>query len=64
MYSKANVVRGIQPGVLLNLCRKVAGSIPEEVTEFCNLSNPSSRTIDPGVDSASNRNEYQEYFWG
>jgi hypothetical protein len=26
-------------------CRKVAGSIPDEVTGFVNYSNPSSRTI-------------------
>ena len=26
--------------------------------------NPSGRTVGPGVDSASNRNEYQEYFLG
>ena len=26
--------------------------------------NPSGRTMSPGVDSASNRNEYQEYFLG
>jgi hypothetical protein len=25
---------------------------------------PSGRTMAPGVDSASNRNEYQEYFLG
>jgi hypothetical protein len=27
---------------------------------FCNLPNPSGRTMALGVDSASNRNEYQE----
>jgi hypothetical protein len=32
--------------------------VPDEV-EFFNLPNPSSRTMDLGVDSASNRNEYQ-----
>jgi hypothetical protein len=26
--------------------------------------NPSGRTVAPGVDSVSNRNEYQEYFFG
>jgi hypothetical protein len=41
--------------------RKVAGSIPDEVIRFFNLPNISSRT---GVDSASNRNEYQESSWG
>jgi hypothetical protein len=37
--------------------RNVAGSIPVEVIVFFNLRNP-------GFDSASNRNEYQECFWG
>jgi hypothetical protein len=37
--------------------RKVAGSIPNDVTGFFKLANPSSR---PRVDSASNRNEYQK----
>jgi hypothetical protein len=31
---------------------------------FFNWPNPSSRTMAPGVDSASNRNEYQEDSWG
>jgi hypothetical protein len=42
--------------------RKVAGSIPVEVIGFFNWSNPSN--YGPGVDSASNRNEYQESSWG
>jgi hypothetical protein len=32
------------------------GSIPDEVIGFLNWSNPSS----PGVNSASNKNEYQD----
>jgi hypothetical protein len=40
--------------------RKVAGSIPDEDTGFFNWPNPYSRTMALGVDSASNRNEYQE----
>jgi hypothetical protein len=40
--------------------RKVAGSIPDEVNGFLNWPNPSSSA----VDSASNRNEYQESSWG
>jgi hypothetical protein len=36
--------------------RKVSGSIPDEVTGFFNLPNPSSRTYSTGVDSASNIN--------
>jgi hypothetical protein len=38
--------------------RKVAGSSLDEM-DFLNLPNPSGCT-GPGVDSASNRNEYQE----
>jgi hypothetical protein len=37
--------------------REVAGSIPDR-------HNPSGRTMTHGYDSASNRNEYQEYFLG
>jgi hypothetical protein len=37
--------------------RKVAGSIPDGVIGIFHCHNP-------GVDSASNRNEYQEYFLG
>ena len=31
---------------------------------FSLICNPSERTYGPGVDSAPNRNEYQEYFLG
>jgi hypothetical protein len=31
---------------------------------FFNLLKPFSSTMGPGVDSASNKNEYQESFWG
>ena len=44
--------------------RKVAGSIPDGVIGIFHWHNPSSRTMVLGVDSASNRNEYQEYFLG
>ena len=44
--------------------RKVAGSIPAGVSGFFIDVNPSDRTMAPGVESASNRNEYQEYFLG
>jgi hypothetical protein len=37
---------------------------PMRSLDFFNLPNPSSRTVAPGVDSASDRNEYQEYSWG
>jgi hypothetical protein len=36
---------------------------PDEVN-FFNWPNLSSRTMALGVDSASNRNEYQEFSWG
>jgi len=43
--------------------RKVAGSIPAGVSGFfIELFIPIAH--DPGVDSASNRNGYQEYFLG
>jgi hypothetical protein len=44
--------------------RKVAGSIPDGVSGIFHLHNPSDRTMALAVDSASNRNEYQEHFWG
>jgi hypothetical protein len=45
--------------------QKVAVSSPDKVIGFFfNLLNPCSRTYGPGVDSASNRNEYQEYSEG
>jgi len=44
--------------------RNVAGSIPADVSEFfINIKSFRSR-YGPGVYSASNRNEYQEYFLG
>jgi len=39
--------------------RKVAGSIPDGVIGVFHW-----KSYGPGVDSASNRNEYQEYFVG
>ena len=42
--------------------RKLAGSIPDDVIGIFHLHNPS--LCDPGVDSASNINEYQEHFLG
>ena len=44
--------------------QKVAGSIPDGVIGIFHWHNPSGRTMALGVDSASNRNEYQEYFLG
>jgi len=44
--------------------RKVAGSIPAGVSRFFIDINSFRSHYDPGVDSASNRNEYKEYFLG
>ena len=40
------------------------GSIPDGVIGIFHSHNPSGRTTALEVDSASNRNEYQEYFLG
>jgi len=42
--------------------RVIAGSIPGGVTGIFHWLNPSGPTYSPGFDSASNRNEHQEYF--
>jgi hypothetical protein len=44
--------------------RKVAGSILDGVIGIFHRYNPFGCTNNTGVDSASNRNEYQEYFLG
>ena len=44
--------------------RKVAGSIPAGVSAFFIDIKSFRSHYGPGVDSASNRNEYQEYFLG
>jgi hypothetical protein len=44
--------------------RSVSGSIPDGVTGIFHWHNLSGRTMTPGVDSVSNRNEYQAYFAG
>jgi len=44
--------------------RQVAGSIPDGVIAIFQWHNPSGRTMALGVDSASNRKEYQVYFLG
>ena len=46
------------------LCYKVAGSIPADVSGFFIDIKSFRSHYGPGVDSASNRNEYQEYFLG
>jgi hypothetical protein len=43
--------------------RKVAGSSPDEM-DFFQLTESFQPQYDPGVDSASNRNEYQKSSWG
>ena len=43
---------------------KVAGSIPASVIGFFTDIKSFPSQYGPGVDSASNRNEYQEYFLG
>jgi hypothetical protein len=43
---------------------KVAGSIPDEVAGFFHFTSSFQSQYDPGIDSASNRNEYQKYSWG
>ena len=71
-YSSSNIIGVIKSRIKrwrswLRNCatsRKVAGSIPDGVTGFFHWHNPSGRTMALGVDSASNRNEYQEYFLG
>ena len=44
--------------------RKVAGSIPASASGFFTDIKSFRSHYGPGVDSASNRNEYQEYFLG
>jgi hypothetical protein len=44
--------------------RKVAGSIPDGVIGIFSLTLSFRSHYGPGVDSVSNRNEYQEYFLG
>jgi len=58
--------RGTAVAQWLRCCatnRKVAGSIPASVSGFF-TDIKFSRSHGPGVYSASNRNEYQEYFLG
>jgi len=59
--------RGTPVAQWLRCCatnRKVAGSIPTSVSEFfIDIKSFRSR-YGHGVDSASNRNEYQEHFLG
>jgi len=59
--------RGTAVALWLRCCatnRKVAGSIPASVSEFFIDIKFFRSHYGLGVDSASNRNEYQEYFLG
>jgi len=58
---------GIAVAQWLRCCatsRKVAGSIPVGVSGFFIDTKSFRSHYGPGVDKASNRNEYQEYFLG
>ena len=64
MYS---IITGTAVAQWLRCCatnRKVAGSIPDCVIGFFIDINSFRSYYGPGVDSASNRNEYQEHFLG
>jgi hypothetical protein len=54
----------LKPSFILGTTESIggAGSIPDGVTGIFQWHNPSGRTIALGVDSASNRNEYQVSF--
>jgi len=59
--------RGTAVAQWLRCCttnRKVAGSIPAGLTGFFIDIKSFRSHYGPGVDSASNRNEYKEYFLG
>ena len=59
--------RGIAVAQWLRCCatnQKVAGSIPAGVSGFLIDIKSFRSHYGPGVDSASKRNEYQEYFMG
>ena len=62
-----NAVWGTAVAQWLRCCatnRKVAGSIPAGVIGFFIDIKSFRLHSGPGIDSASNRNEYQEYFLG
>jgi hypothetical protein len=50
--------------VVQSTSRKIAGSIPDEVIDFFQFTKFFQSRYGPGVDSASNRNEYHEDSWG
>ena len=62
-----NLISGTAAAQWLRYCatnRKVTGSIPADVSGFFIDINSFRSYYGPGVDSASNRNEYQEHFLG
>jgi len=62
-----NLVRGTAVAQWLRCCatnQKVTGSIPAGVSGFLIDIKSFRLHYGPGVDSDSNRNEYQEYFLG
>ena len=59
--------KGTEVAQCLRCCvtnQKIAGSISAGVSGFFIDIKPFRSHYDPGVDSAYNRNEYQEYFLG
>ena len=67
LYRLLHIYRGTAVAQRLRWCatnRKVAGSVPAGVSgNFIDIKSFRSH-YGPGVDSASNRNEYQEHFLG
>ena len=68
VYPSVHILKGGQAvAQWLRCCatnRKVAGSIPASVRGFFIDLKSFRSHYDPGVDSVSNRNEYQEHFLG
>ena len=67
LVSLPNMIVGTAVAQWLRCCatnRKVVGSIPTGVSGFFIDIMYFGSHCGPGVDSASNRNEYQEYFLG
>ena len=66
-YSQLNGPRETAVAQYIRCCatnRRVPGSIPAGVSGFSVDIKSFRSHYDPGVDSDSNRNEYQEYFLG
>ena len=56
------ITRGTAVAQCCATTRKVAGSFPTGVTGFFIVIESFRSHYDPGIESASNRNEYQVYF--